>query len=744
MAEFVVRPTPKDVSSHSIFLAAQTMVLHSLQSGELVTIEKQDGKPLAAVVEKATDSNIKPYIVQMSKQLQDLYQLKLGDRITLGSAGAEIPAVTSVTVVEAVPGSIKDDNSRNLWTQLLALHLLGVGLIRPGLKLAETKFKLESVHGLYQEKLAFEILAVNDCRDDDIFRVETRPVVSFAPTDAPIVQVNRGISNYNVGGLEGQVRSLNRILSARNWNIRQLRGRPKLGVLLHGCSGTGKSLLLDQIAQTCKSFRIDKGVTRKKLQQTFSDALRSQPSMICIHDLAEIAPAKRDGPNSPDVNLVSVLQEGFRNIRMANVVVLGACRTPLEIDQDLRNFQYFVTEIEIPIPDANARSQILKIELALPKAEPSDMIDSIARRTHGFVGGDLVKLICEAEDEREARVEALEGEVFASFSNSRATSDLASSFAATQWDLTEEWELTEDDFVNAMRRVRPSALNEVFVETPHVTWSDIAGQEQVKQYLEQAIIWPYKYAYKLERYRIESSRGLLLYGPPGCSKTMIARAAATESGLNFIAVRGAELLNMYVGETERAIRNLFAKARSASPCIIFFDEMEAIASSRARPDGENSGVHAVTTLLNELDGVTDERGVFVLGATNQPQNIDPAILRPGRLDRMLYVGPPDVEARRSLLRKCCYNMPLGNVSLKDIAQKCDGFSGAEVVELCKTAAGLAFKEDIRTGQEQEVVQEHFEEALVEVPKTITPQMLDGYKAFTVSVSASEAKKPNGI
>ena len=739
MAEFVVRPTPKDVNSHSVLLAPQTLVLHNLRTGDLVTIEKQDGKPLAAIIEKSTDATIKPYVMQMSKQLQDLYHLKLGERVTLGSAGPEIRAVSTVSVVESGTSTIKGDDARKLWTHLIALHLLGVGLIRPGLKLEETRFKLESTHGLYQEKVSFEILNVNDCQDEEIFRVEARPVVLFGASSTPAPQVIREISAFHIGGLDNPIRLLNRVLSARSWNVRQLRGRPKLGILLHGCSGTGKSLLLEHIGLTCRSFRIDKSVTKGKLQQAFNDALRSQPSTLCIHDLAAIAPNSRDRSNTPDSSLSSVLQEGFRSIRKANVVVFASCRTPMEIDQDLRNFQYFVTEIEIPVPDVNARSQVLKLELALSKLEPNDMLDNVAKRTHGFVGGDLVKLICEAEDEREARIEALEAEI-----PSRTPSDLASSLAATQWDLTEEWELTEDDFTNAMRRVRPSALNEVFVETPQVTWSEIAGQEQVKQYLEQAIIWPYRYAHRLERYKIEPSRGLLLYGPPGCSKTMIARAAATESGLNFIAVKGAELLDMYVGETERSIRNLFAKARAASPCIVFFDEMEALASSRTQHSGEASGVHAVTTLLNELDGVTGEKGVFVLGATNQPQNIDPAILRPGRLDRMLYVGPPDLEARRSILRKCCYNMPLGNVSLKDIAQKCDGMSGAEVVELCKTAAGLAFKEDIRTGQEQEVVQDHFEEALKEVPKTITQHMLDDYKNFANSISASEVKTPNGI
>ena len=236
-----------------------------------------------------------------------------------------------------------------------------------------------------------------------------------------------------------------------------------------------------------------------------------------------------------------------------------------------------------------------------------------------------------------------------------------------------------------------------------------------------------QYSEEVKEDSIKLPPGLLLYGPPGCSKTMIAKAAATESSMNFIAVRGAELLNMYVGETERAIRSLFKKARDASPSIIFFDEMEAIA--RTRDQDGHTGVDTVTTLLNELDGVTISKGVFVLGATNKPDQIDDALLRPGRLDQTLYVGLPDIEARRLLLNMECQNLRLGSVQLDQLAEKTEGMSGAEVVKLCQLANRLAFRKRIQTGERQYIEQEHFDHAFAKVGKGITEAKLKQYEDF---------------
>jgi len=295
-------------------------------------------------------------------------------------------------------------------------------------------------------------------------------------------------------------------------------------------------------------------------------------------------------------------------------------------------------------------------------------------------------------------------------------------------------ELTMEDFEKAFLEIRPTAMREIFLETPKVSWSEIGGSEEVKQVLNEVIEWPLKQRENMEDLCMPAQKGILLYGPPGCSKTLTAKAVATSSGLNFIAVKGAELLSMYVGESERAVREVFRKARAAAPAIIFFDEIDSIASER---DSQGSkGLNVLTTLLNEMDGIESLKGVLVLAATNKPESLDSALLRPGRFDNMLYIGPPNESARREILKIRTENVPLAtNISINEIAKQTEGFSGAEMVGLCTEAAKETMRRRLMLNGENATVTDDrrrmskadFDTALSRAVRRLSPEMIEGYQ-----------------
>ncbi|WVR09537.1 hypothetical protein IAU60_006606 [Kwoniella sp. DSM 27419] len=395
-----------------------------------------------------------------------------------------------------------------------------------------------------------------------------------------------------------------------------------------------------------------------------------------------------EGPLPPYVNLFTPSQPPT-----AAYGLLGGLRPQIEQIRALPG--RFDREIEIGIPDASGRRQIIEIMLSkMPHSLTAEDVSAIASRTHGYVGADLSSLIRES-----------------------------ASAAIQRWHLNDPPPgstptLTNDDVLAILPTVRPSAMREIFVETPTVKWSDIGGQEEVKQKLKECVEWPLTHRDTFTRLGVQAPRGVLLYGPPGCSKTMTAKALATESGINFIAVKGPELLNKYVGESERAVREIFRKARAASPSIIFFDEIDALGSARS-DDHTHDGV--LTSLLNEMDGVEELSGVTVVAATNRPDVLDSALMRPGRLDRILYVGAPDLAARKEIFRIRLANMAVEpNVDVEDLARIAEGCSGAEVASICQDAALAAMNEDLNAPY---VKRAHLIHSALTVRRRITPDMI---------------------
>jgi len=522
---------------------------------------------------------------------------------------------------------------------------------------------------------------------------------------------------------------------------------PFRGILLYGPPGTGKSLIMrclpgelsSSLSRPLSTFSISSSVIGKYLGESeasirkiFSDAKTNIPSVIFIDDVDSLAPKRSHGGELSDARLVATLIAELDELG-DGIVIVAATSNPNNIDEGLRRPGRLEQEIEIPRPDMRAREEILGLLLSkVPKGwvnqsedldlekevqgngatsqtQPDPVIKSLAFRTHGFVGADLEALV--------------RGSVLHAISRLDTLSPSAAGETLVHQDT-----ILESDLERSLKEVRPTSMKEVFLDTPNVRWSDIGGQAELKQRLRETVEWPLTHPEVFTRLGCTPRKSLLLYGPPGCSKTLVAKALATEAGLNFITVKGPELLNMYVGESERAVREVFRKARAASPSIIFFDEIDALGSSRTR-SGEHNGVNVLTALLNEMDGIEVLRGVIVLAATNRPEILDPALMRPGRLDTILYVGPPDLPARREILQIRTKRMVVApDVDLEQLAVDTEGYSGAELVHLCDEASHYAMRESL---QIESVAWRHFVEAEKHSTRQITDEMRKFYEEWKV-------------
>ncbi|MEM2974417.1 MAG: AAA family ATPase, partial [Candidatus Micrarchaeia archaeon] len=414
------------------------------------------------------------------------------------------------------------------------------------------------------------------------------------------------------------------------------------------------------------------------------------------------------------VSQLLALMDGLKS--RGNVIVIGATNRPNAIDPALRRPGRFDREIEIGIPDKNARKEILEIHTRnMPLAKDVNL-EYLADITHGYTGADIALLAKEAAMKVLRKVLPkinLEEETIPS-------------------EVLDKLVVTQDDFLSAMREIQPSALREVFIEVPNVHWSDIGGLDKVKQQLKEAVELPLKRPEVFKQMGIRTPKGLLLYGPPGCGKTLLAKAVATESEANFISVRGPEIFSKWVGESEKAIREIFRKARMSAPCIIFIDELDAIAAARGGADeGTRVGERVVNTLLLELDGLEELKNIVVLAATNRPDIIDPALMRPGRFDSFIEIPFPDEKTRLEILKVHTKKMPLAkDVDLAKINEKMRGYSGADVEGVCREAGMNA----IRAGRDK-VTAEDFEKALSEIKATVTKEHMDRIKKFEESIGA---------
>src|ERR1041385_383959 len=502
------------------------------------------------------------------------------------------------------------------------------------------------------------------------------------------------ITYEDIGGLKNEVQKVREMieLPLRHPEIFDRIGTeaPK-GVLLFGPPGTGKTLLAKAGAnETNANFYsiggpeiMSKfyGESEERLRETFKQAQDNAPSIIFIDEIDSIAPKREEVSGDVEKRVVSqllTLMDGLES--RGRVVVIGATNRPDALDPALRRPGRFDREIEIGIPDQNGRSEILEIHTRGMPLTDDVSLESIAKITHGFVGADL-EAVC-----REAAMRSLR----------RVLPEINLEESKIPIETLNKIKITWDDFQNALRDVQPSALREVYVQRPNVEWTDVGGLEEVKEELKEAIEWPLKHADLFTQADIIPPKGLLLYGPPGTGKTMIAKAVATTSEANFISIKGPELLSKWVGESEKGVREVFRKARQAAPCVVFFDELDAIAPRRGRSEGDaHVTERVISQMLTEMDGLDDLKGVVIIGATNRPDIIDEALLRPGRFDRILEVPLPDKEARKQILGIHTKRKPLDyTVNMNKLVELTNGFTGADIAAIVNAAAMSAIKEHV--------------------------------------------------
>ena len=534
----------------------------------------------------------------------------------------------------------------------------------------------------------------------------------------------------DIGGLHEEIQRVREMveLPLRHPELFQRLGiEPPKGVLLHGPPGCGKTLLARAVANESEAnfYSINGpeimskfyGESEARLREIFQQAQQNAPSIIFIDELDAIAPKREEVTGEVERRVVAqllALMDGLSG--RGNVIVIGATNRPGALDPALRRPGRFDREIEIGVPDKQGRHEILQIHTrGMPLAEDVDL-KKLAEITHGYTGADLAAL------GRETAMKALR----------RYLPQINLEEERIPPSVLEKMEVKMDDFVNAYKEVTPTAMREVYIEVSTVHWDDIGGLEEVKQHLREAVEWPLKNPEIFKRLGIKPPKGILLYGPPGCGKTLLARAVATESEANFITIKGPEVFSKWVGESEKAIREVFRKARMAAPAVIFLDEMDSLAPRRGLGFGD-SGVteRVISQLLTEMDGIVTLEDIVVIAATNRPDIVDSAVLRPGRFDRLIYVPEPDEKSRLQIFKIYTKGMPLSkDVDLNQLAAATKYYSGADIESLCREAAMYTLRRDINS---KEVTMKDFQEAMKEVGPTITPDMEKWYKSFIQQV-----------
>ncbi|MEW6069784.1 MAG: CDC48 family AAA ATPase [Candidatus Thermoplasmatota archaeon] len=563
------------------------------------------------------------------------------------------------------------------------------------------------------------------------------PETTISLAEKPIEALRTYVTYEDIGGLKREVSLIREMieLPLKHPELFQKLGiEPPKGVLLHGPPGTGKTLIAKAVAnETDANFLIISGPeiigkyygeSEARLREIFEEAEANPPSIILIDEIDSIAPKRSEmtGERMVERRVVAqllALMDGLKT--RGKVVVIGATNQPNLLDSALRRGGRFDREIEIGIPDRNGRLEILQIHTrGMPLSEDVDL-EKIADITHGYVGADIAALC------KEAAMHAL-----------RKILPKINIEEEIPPEILEALEITMDDFYGALKGVTPSGMREVFIEAPKVKWEDVGGLEQAKQELIEAVEWPLKYPEAFETFKTKPPKGILLYGPPGTGKTLLAKAVSTESEANFISIKGPELLSKFVGESERGVREMFRKARQAAPCIIFFDEIDSMAPSRTVSFDSHVSERVVSQLLTELDGLEELKDVVVLCASNRPDMIDKALLRPGRIDRLIYIPPPGKEERKKIFEIHLKGKPLAdNVSIEELAERTENYVGADIEAICREAVMLSLREIIKKGiakeklkkllKDRKVEKKHFESALDKVMPTMTPDTLARYE-----------------
>ena len=579
-------------------------------------------------------------------------------------------------------------------------------------------------------------LAVISTTPKGVVHVDENTEIELRPEYEEPKEARRADVTYDdIGGMAGTIDQLREMveLPLRYPELFQRLGvDPPKGVLLYGPPGTGKTRLARAVANesAAEFFLINGpeimgsayGESEQRLRQVFESAQKASPSIVFIDEIDSIAPKRGQVSGEAEKRLVAqllTLMDGLE--ARANVVVIAATNRPEAIDEALRRPGRFDREIVVGVPDERGRREILGIHArGMPLGDKVDL-DELASTTYGFVGADLAALA------REAAIEAVR----------KIMPKLNLSEGTIPPEVLDELAVTREDFFDALKRVQPSAMREVMVEAPKVRWEDVGGLDAAQMRLKEGVELPLKDPDAFRRLGIRPAKGFLLYGPPGTGKTLLAKAVAREAQANFIATKSSDLLSKWYGESEQQISRLFSRARQVAPCILFIDELDSLVPTRGSGMGEPQVTErVVNTILAEMDGLEELQSVVVIGATNRPNLIDPALLRPGRFDELIYVGLPDTGGRRRILAIQTTKMPLaGDVDLDLLARRTDRFTGADLEDLVRRAGLVALRSSLDV---REVTMVHFEEALTDSRASVTPDMERDYAQIAAQLKQDAA------
>jgi len=720
----------------------------SLFRGDSVLLKGKKRRETVCIV--LADENTPDEKICMNRVVRNNLRVRLGDVVTIQPCpdikyGKRIHVLPIDDTVEGLTGSLFEVYLKPYFLEAYRpVHKGDLFMVRGGMRAVEFKV-------VETDPVNYCIVApdtVIHCEGDPIKREEEEEALAEVGYD-------------DIGGCRKQLAQIKEMveLPLRHPSLFKAIGiKPPRGILLYGPPGTGKTLIARAVANETGAFFflingpeiMSKlaGESESNLRKAFEEAEKNSPAIVFIDELDAIAPKREKTHGEVERRIVSqllTLMDGLK--QRSHVVVMAATNRPNSIDPALRRFGRFDREIDIGIPDNIGRLEILRIHTKNMKLADDVDLDQIAQESHGNVGADLAQLCAEAAIQQiREKMDLIDME------DDHIDAEVLNSLAVTM-----------ENFRFAMGKNTPSALRETVVEVPNVTWQDIGGLESVKTELQELVQYPVEHPEKFLKFGMTPSRGVLFYGPPGCGKTLLAKAIANECQANFISIKGPELLTMWFGESEANVRDVFDKARSAAPCVLFFDELDSIAKARGGNQGDAGGAadRVINQVLTEMDGMGSKKNVFIIGATNRPDIIDPAILRPGRLDQLLYIPLPDEASRVSILKANLRKSPVAtDVDIPYLAKVTNGFSGADLTEICQRACKLAIRDDIASaiqrekenkirvekGQEpmeddddggvSDITRAHFEEAMKFARRSVTDNDIRKYEMFSQTLQTS--------
>ncbi|RDI72758.1 CDC48 family AAA ATPase [Halopelagius longus] len=713
-----------------------------LEGGDYIRIENDDGTAIARVWPGYPEDR-GTGVIRIDGRLRQQAGVGIDDRVEVEKADVKPAKRVSIALPQnlRIGGNvgtyIRDKLSGQPVTKGQSLQLpLGFGFMTSSNQTVPVRVASTQPQGT---------VVITDSTE---VQISQKPAEEIRETGGGGTGEGPSVAYEDIGGLDReleQVREMIELPMRHPELFKRLGIQPPQGVLLHGPPGTGKTLIAKAVANEIDaSFHTISGPeimskyygeSEEQLREIFEEAEENAPAIVFIDEIDSIAPKRGEAGGDVERRVVAQLLSLMDGLdERGEVVVIGATNRVDAIDPALRRGGRFDREIEIGVPDRDGRKEILQVHTRnMPLTEDVD-IDAYADNTHGFVGADLESLA------KEAAMTALR----------RIRPQLDLEAEEIDAEVLESLEVRPDDFKEAMKGIEPSALREVFVEVPDVTWEDVGGLEDTKERLRETIQWPLEYPEVFEAMDMQSAKGVMLYGPPGTGKTLLAKAVANEADSNFISVKGPELLNKFVGESEKGVREVFSKARENAPTVVFFDEIDSIATERGQNTGD-SGVseRVVSQLLTELDGLEALEDVVVIATSNRPDLIDSALLRPGRLDRHVHVPVPDEDARRAIFDVHTQQKPLADdVDLDELAERTEGYVGADIEAVCREASMAASREFIHSVSPEEVAEsvgnvrvtmEHFEDALGEVGPSVTQEVRERYEEIEERFQTSDVE-----